>query len=41
MFYSQTVMPRLHMQVYQPGAEREACIKVYSCCQVIYSLWRG
>jgi len=39
----QYLMPRLHMQVRQPGTERNACIKVFFlCCQVhaIYSLWR-
>jgi len=25
------LMPRLHMQVWQPGTERQACIKVFSC----------
>jgi len=37
------LMPRLHMQVWQPDNERKACIKVVLCCQghAIYSLWRG
>jgi len=37
------LMPRLHMQVWKPGAERKFCINVFSCCQVraIFSLWRG
>jgi len=26
-------MPRLHMQVCQPGTERKVCIKVFLCCQ--------
>jgi len=26
-------LPRLYMQVSQPGTERKACIKVFSCCQ--------
>jgi len=28
-----SLMPRLHMQVSQPGTERKASIKVFSCCQ--------
>jgi len=38
---SKRLMPRLHMQVWQPGTERRACIKVLSCCQAraIFCLW--
>jgi len=37
------LMPRLYMQVWQPGTERKACIKLLLSCQgdEIYSLWRG
>jgi len=27
------LMPRLHMQVWQPCTERKSCIKVFLCCQ--------
>jgi len=37
------LMPRLHMQVWQPGTERKACKNVFLCCQAgaIFCLWRG
>jgi len=28
-----SLMPRLHMLVWQPGTERKTCIKVYLCCR--------
>jgi len=31
--YSSSLMPRLYMQVWQPGTERKASIKVFLCCQ--------
>jgi len=38
---TQIVMPRLYMQVGQPGTERKDCTKVVLFCQgnVILSLW--
>jgi len=34
-------MPRLYMQVWQPGTEKKAFKKVLSCCQAraIFCLW--
>jgi len=37
------LMPRLYMQVWQPGNEQKAHKKVLSCCQARakFSLWSG
>jgi len=37
------LMPRSHMQIWQPGTKRKTYIKVFLCCQghAIFSLWRG
>jgi len=39
-FFCNCLMPRLHMQVWQPGTGRKACIKLFLCCEghAIYSL---
>jgi len=37
------LIPRLHMQIWQPGTEQKACQKVFYCCQAraIVCLWSG
>jgi len=34
-------MPRLHMQVWQPGTERTASKSIFVLSRSICSLWRG